>query len=151
MKNIFLQEDASYFIKRINNLSENSVPIWGKMTVDQMLAHCNITYEMIYETEKHKKPNAIAKWILKTFVKLKVTNDKAYKPNLPTSPAFVITNKKNFEDEKKRLIGFIQKTQQLGENAFDGKENLNFGKLSSKEWNNLMAKHLDHHLNQFNV
>ncbi len=47
------------------------------MTVDQMLAHCCITYEMVYEPEKHKKPGSIAKFILKTFVKPKVVGEKA--------------------------------------------------------------------------
>jgi len=63
----------------------------------------------------------------------------------------VIKERKNFDEEKKRLIGFIQKTQQLGAEAFDGKENFSFGKLTSEEWNNMFAKHLNHHLSQFGV
>ena len=151
MKNIFDQNDTIHLIKRINSLTEDSFPKWGVMSVDKMLAHCNVTYELIYEPEKHKKPTFITKWLLKTFVKPKVTNDISYKPNLPTAAMFVITDSKNFEEEKKRLIGFIQKTQQLGSEAFEGKESSNFGKLTSKEWNNMMAKHLDHHLKQFGV
>mgnify|MGYP003564985452 FL=1 len=151
MKNIFDQNDTIHLIKRINSLTEDSFPKWGVMSVDKMLAHCNVTYELIYEPEKHKKPTFITKWLLKTFVKPKVTNDISYRPNLPTASMIEITNSKNFEEEKKRLIGFIQKTQQLGSEAFEGKESSNFGKLTSKEWNNMMAKHLDHHLTQFGV
>ena len=58
---------------------------------------------------------------------------------------------KNFDEEKKRLIGFIQKTQQLGRSAFDGKMSYSFGKLTAQEWNNMLAKHLNHHLDQFGV
>ncbi len=151
MKNIFDQNDTSHFIKRINALTEDSFPKWGVMSVDKMLAHCNVTYELIYEQEKHKKPGFIAKWIMKKFVKPKVTNDLPYKQNLPTAAMFVITDDKSFEEERKRIIGFIQKTQQLGAEAFDGKESFNFGKLTATEWNNMMAKHLDHHLTQFGV
>ena len=151
MKNIFDQTDTNYFIKRINALTEDSFPKWGTMSVDKMLAHCNVTYELIYEQEKHKKPTFITKWLLKNFVKSKVTNKLAYKQNLPTAAMFVITDSKNFEDERKRIIGFIQKTQQLGAEAFEGKESFNFGVLTAKEWNNMMAKHLDHHLTQFGV
>ena len=32
---------------RINKLTPGTKSLWGKMTVDQMLAHCNITYELI--------------------------------------------------------------------------------------------------------
>ena len=116
-----------------------------------MLAHCNVSYEMVYEPEKHKKPGSIAKFILKTFVKSKVVGEKGYPHNSPTAPQFIIADRKNFEDEKKRLIGFIQKTQQLGESAFDGKESFSFGKLKAKEWSNMFAKHLNHHLAQFGV
>lgn len=151
MKNIFDHSDTIYFIKRINNLTEDSFPKWGTMSVDKMLAHCNVTYELIYEQHKHKKPTFISKWLLKRFVKPKVTNEIPYRQNLPTSAMFVITNEKFFDEERKRLIGFIQKTQQLGEAAFDGKESHTFGKLSAKEWNNMMVKHLEHHLNQFGV
>ena len=89
--------------------------------------------------------------MLRRFVKPKVTNEIPYKPNLPTAAVYVITNDKSFLEEKKRLIGFIQKTQQLGASAFEGKESYSFGRLTSIEWNNMMAKHLDHHLSQFGV
>jgi len=151
MENVFDTKDAQTYINRINNLVEDTHGLWGRMTVDQMLAHCCITYEMVYEPEKHKKPGAIAKFILKTFVKPKVVGDKAYPRDSPTAPQFVITGRRNFDDEKKRLIGFIQKTQQLGSSAFHEKESFSFGKLSSDEWNNMFAKHLNHHLSQFGV
>ena len=151
MENVFDPKDAQNYINRINNLVEDTHGLWGRMTVDQMLAHCCITYEMVYEPEKHKKPGSIAKFILKQFVKPKVVSEKAYSRDSPTAPQFLITSRRNFHDEKKRLIGFIQKTQQLGADAFEGKESFNFGKLTSIEWNNMMAKHLDHHLSQFGV
>lgn len=151
MRNIFSAEDADFYIKAINQLTPETSAKWGKMSVDQMLAHCNVTYELVYEPQKHKKPGFLAKWMMKKFVKPKVTNELAYKQNLPTGPMFLIKDKKDFDFEKKRLIGFIQKTQQFGEAAFDGKESASFGKLNAQEWNNMMAKHLDHHLAQFGI
>lgn len=151
MENVFDAGTAQQYINRINNLQEETHGQWGKMTVDQMLAHCNITYEMVYEPEKHKKPGAIAKFILKAFVKPKVVGEKSYPKDSPTAPQFVIKERKNFEQEKKRLIGFIQKTQQLGTSAFEGKDSFSFGTLTAKEWNNMFAKHLNHHLEQFGV
>lgn len=151
MQNIFDSKEAQNYIDRINKLTSTTQPKWGKMSVDQMLAHCNVTYELVYESEKHKKPNAIAKFILKTFVKSKVVGEKEYPKNSPTGPQFIIHGSKNFEEEKKRLIGFIQKTQQLGKTAFEGKENISFGKMTAQEWNNMFAKHLNHHLEQFGV
>jgi hypothetical protein len=38
---------------------------------------------------------------------------------------------------------------QLGENYFNNKESHSFGKLNKTEWNNMLYKHLQHHLSQF--
>lgn len=150
MKNVFDKKEAEAIIDRIHKLMSNSKPLWGKMTVEQMLAHCNITYEMVYDS-KHKKPNVFIKFILKTFVKNKVVNEASYKQNNPTGPQFIIKDKKYFEEEMNQLIGYINKTQELGEYYFDNKESHSFGKLTKTEWNNMFYKHLDHHLKQYGV
>ena len=151
MQDVFNSKEAQNYIDRINKLSPETNRMWGTMNVNQMLAHCNVTYEMVYEPQKHKAPGGIAKFILKNFVKSKVVGEKSYSQNSPTAPQFKINGNQDFELEKKRLIGFIQKTQQLGREAFDGKESFSFGKLKGQEWNNMFAKHLNHHLEQFGV
>lgn len=149
--NIFQKDVSDSVIARINQLSDASAAQWGKMTVSQMLAHCSVTYEMIYEN-KHSAPNFLLKFILKTFVKGKLVDGTTpYKKNSGTAPAFIIKDERNFEVEKKRLVDFIKKTQELGEAHFDGKASLSFGNLTKIEWSNLFYKHLDHHLTQFGV
>ena len=150
MKNIFNKSVSDKIIERINLLNSNSKQNWGKMTVGQMLAHCNVTYEMVY-TDKHQKPNSFTKFMLKAFVKNKVVGEKPYPKNGRTAPQFIITDQKEFEKEKKALIEYITKTQKLGENHFNNKESHSFGKLKTKQWNNMFYKHLNHHLNQFGV
>ncbi|MDX2171843.1 MAG: DUF1569 domain-containing protein [Bacteroidota bacterium] len=150
MKNVFNQNDSAEIINRINKLTNSTKANWGKMTVAQMLAHCNVTYEMIYEN-KHPKPTGFTKFILKLFVKKIVVNETPYKRDSRTAPQFLIIETKDFETEKKRLIDYINKTQQAGESFFDGKESHSFGVLNKTEWNNMMYKHLDHHLTQFGV
>jgi hypothetical protein len=150
MKNIFDLNETNAIIDRINKLDAYAKPLWGKMSVDQMLAHCNVTYEMIYDT-KHQKPNAFKKFMLKAIVKPFVVSEKPYKKNSRTAPEFVISNSKNFVAEKARLIDFLKKTKGLGSAYFDNKPSRSFGKLTASEWNNLFYKHLDHHLKQFGV
>jgi len=150
MKNIFDQSDTIELINRINKLTPASKPNWGKMAVAQMLAHCNVTYELVYEG-KHKKPKGLKKWLLKTFVKNIVVSEKPYKKNSRTAPEFLITSDKDFDTEKNRLIAYIRKTQELGDTYFDNKESHSFGKLTKTEWNNMFYKHLDHHLTQFGL
>lgn len=151
MEDIFNAKIAQNYINRINRLTPDTPGKWGKMDAGQVLAHLNVPYSYIFEPEKHRKPSAIAKFILKTFVKPKIVNEKPYRRNLPTSPSFIISGDKNFEEEKKKLIGNIQRVQQLGREAFDGKENSSFGTMTAQEWNIMLAKHLNHHLEQFGV
>jgi len=118
MKNVFDQNDVSHIIQRINQLQPDTERQWGKMTPAQMLAHCNVTYEMVYENI-HPKPGIMTRWLLKMFVKKTVVGDTP--------------------------------TQKFGSARFEGKESHSFGKLTSKEWNNMFYKHLNHHLTQFGV
>ncbi len=148
MKDIFNQAETTTMLNRINKLTQTSSPHWGKMTVAQMLAHCNVTYELVFE-EIHPKPNFFKSFLLKLFVKNIVVSEKPYKKNGQTAPEFIVKDTKDFEIEKKRLIGYINKTQELGASYFDGKESHSFGVLTKEEWSNMFYKHLDHHLSQF--
>ena len=46
MKNLFDKKCTTEIISRIHNLTPTSQRLWGKMEVDQMLAHCRKTLEM---------------------------------------------------------------------------------------------------------
>ena len=151
MQNVFDAKDAQEYINRINNLTPETQRKWGKMSVNQVLAHLNVAYDLTFMPEKFPKPSFIAKFLLSRFVKPKITNEIPYKQSLPTSPVFIIADERNFEEEKAKLIGNIQRVQQLGREAFEGKENINFGKMTAQCWNNMFAKHLNHHLDQFGV
>ncbi len=148
LPNLFTTEVSNQIIQRVHSLKPSSQALWGKMNVAQMLAHCNVTYEMIYDT-KHPAPKGFMKLMLKWFVKPIVVNEKPYPKNSRTAPAFIIVDERIFEIEKSRLIEYITKTTQLGESYFESKESLSFGKLSKDEWNNMFYKHLNHHLSQF--
>ena len=135
IKNSFNEQDTAEFISRIDKLTPTTKPIWDKMDVAKMMAHCNVTYELEYENI-HPKPNGFVKLMLVLFVKNSVVGQKPYKKNGQTGSQFLrLTNK----------------TQQLGETYFDGKESHSFGVLTAQEWSTMFSKHLDHHLTQFGV
>ena len=150
MKNMFDLKESTEVIDRINQLTTDTKSLWGKMSVDQMLAHCNVPYDFVY-TNKYPKPNAFKKFMVTLFAKKMVVGDKPYPKNSRTAPEFIIVDEKNFDAEKKQLVKNIEKTQNLGESHFDNKESHSFGALSKQEWNTMFFKHLDHHLKQFGV
>ena len=149
--NIFTKEVSDGIIERTNMLTPESERQWGKMDVAKMLAHCNVAYETIYEPDKHPKPKFPMSLILKYIVGPMVVGDKPAKKNSPTGPQFIMRSDKDFEAERARLIDYINLTTELGETAFDGRESHSFGVLNKTQWSNMLYKHLDHHLRQFNV
>ena len=150
LPSVFDAKVAEGLIARINTLTPTSQPKWGKMDVARMLAHSNVTYEYAFD-ERTDRPNFIVKTMLKTFVKPKVIGDAPYEQNSPTGPAFIIKSDKDFEEEKQRLINYINRIVQTGKSAYEGKESASFGVLTSGEWSNMIYKHIDHHLTQFGV
>lgn len=148
--NIYDGTDTNDLIVRINKLTPDTKPDWGKMSVDQMLAHLNVAYDMAF-TDKYTRPNAVSQFLLKLLVKKGVVGPKPYPKNSRTAPQFIITDARNFDEEKKKLISYIEKVRDLGKSHFEGKESHSFGPLTAEEWNVLFAKHMEHHLTQFGV
>jgi hypothetical protein len=150
MKNVFDLNDSKEYIDRVNKLTLDSKSGWGEMSVDQMFAHCNVAYEMALE-DNHAKPGKFKVFLIKSLIKPMVCSEKPYKKSGRTHPAFLIKDKRVFENEKNRLINYIKKTQELGGDYFDNKESHSMGALTTTEWNNMFSKHLNHHLTQFGV
>jgi len=111
--NIFSSEVTEQFISRIQKIQDTTNPQWGKMNAAQMIAHCCVTYELVYENI-HPKPGLLMQLLLKTIVKKTVTGTAPYKKNLKTSPAFLKTGEYNLAAEKTRLINYLRRTQDLG-------------------------------------
>ncbi len=152
MKNIFDKSVTEEVISRIENLTPETQPQWGKMGVAEMLAHVCVAYEFVY-TDKHDatKATGFKRFMIKLFAKDMVVGPKPYPKNGRTAPQFLITDEREFATEKARLIEFMNKVQQDGEAKFDGMESHSFGPLNKTEWNNMFYKHADHHLTQFGV
>lgn len=150
MRSAFNPADINELKEKINSLQSDAKPLWGTMSPAKMLAHCNVTYELVYSPPA-KKPNLIMRVILKLFVKRIIVGSKPYGKSLKTAPYFIIEDEKEFQNEKSRMLDYLDKTLSLGASHFEGKESYSFGKLSANEWSIMFIKHLEHHLSQFGI
>ena len=148
--NIFTTETTLQLHSRIDKLNPNSPALWGKMNVSQMLAHCCMPYLQVLGLN-NQAPPALMKLLVKLLFKKSMTNTVPYKPGLPTAPAFVMKDEKEFEVEKNKLKSLLKEAHEKGANWYDDRAQVSLGKLSTQEWNNLLYKHIDHHLRQFGV
>lgn len=136
-------------INRINSLFPSSTPLWGKMNVSQMLAHCNIGLKICFGEIKPRS-NLLFKIFGKIFKRI-IFSQKEFRKNSSTAREFIINHSFEFESEKKELISNIRRFVTEGNSCITTEPHVFFGKLSIEEWDTLMWKHLDHHLKQFNV
>lgn len=150
MQDLFKATELAELKSRIEALTADTQPKWGKMNAAQMLAHLNVQFEMLFDS-KHAKPNAIMRFFLKLMVKPYAAGNKPYPKNSRTAPQFVIANTRDFEKEQNRLIAYMDKMHNLGIAHFVTIEYPSFGKLTEQEWRILFSKHIDYHLGQFGV
>ena len=103
LQNIFSKASTEESLSRLEKLTPNTQPLWGKMNAAQMLAHLNVAYDMTYG--KIVPNNSfLTKLMLKLFVKNAVVSEIPYPKNSRTAPAFVIADQRDFEKEKAILM-----------------------------------------------
>ena len=95
MQNLFNIEDKDEIINRIDELHPDSKPMWGKMSVSQMLAHCMQPVRVALG--EHKLGHSLIGKLLGKKFKNKMTHpDYVFQKNLPTPKSFVISNEPDF-------------------------------------------------------
>jgi hypothetical protein len=150
MKNLFESSRADEVKERVARLTPDSPRQWGTMTVSQALAHCSIGIDTA--TGDARPPRQLVGRILGPIIKpLALKDDKPMRRNSPTAPIFLVNNKPNFEVERNRLLGSIDKFANGGPDACTTHPHCFFGSMKPEEWAILMYKHVDHHLRQFGV
>lgn len=147
MNSIFDEKSYHEIVNRVNKLHSNSKGEWGKMTVGQMVWHCQIPLKVAIKNKKtNKKGNPIIRW----FFQKSLYNDKPWRKNLPTSSFAKAKEDKDFTTEfivLKRLIDEIYEVR----NRKAWNPHPIFGTLTPQQWGQMQYKHLDHHLRQFGV
>ena len=149
MPSLFEPNVKDEIMNRIHQLTPQTQAKWGKMSVAQMLYHCNEALGTATGEVQLKTPFVLK--LLQPLIKKVVMSAKPYKPNMPTAKEFIVRLEKDFEEEKKSLLNRLETFIAKGEKDCDGRTHPAFGKLSSYEWGYSQWKHFDHHLRQFGV
>jgi len=147
MKSIFDESTFKEVEERFNKLSRDSEGLWGKMSVGQMLWHCQIFVKDAIKNKKYtKRGNPIISW----FFKKSMYSNKLWRKNLPTTPFAKAKEEKEFEVEHKKLLELIKELYSLRDRK-DWNAHPFFGDFTPEQWGKMEYKHLDHHFRQFGV
>lgn len=149
MNSLTLKESNQKIVERINKLSSDTAPLWGKMNSGQMLAHCTVGLR-IANGEVMPKSNIVFK-LLGRLVKRRIISQESFKKNSRTAREFIISEDKNFNEEKDKILKYLREMEIKGYDFFTKKPHAIFGPLTPEEWDTISFKHFDHHLKQFGV
>jgi hypothetical protein len=135
---------------RLAQLRPESERLWGKMTAAQMLAHCAATMEMaVGQTFPQRR--LVGRLFGPIVKKAILTDGRPFRRNAPSDKNLIIREERDFERERQRLRGLLERFQAGGPEGCTRHPHSFFGRLTPPEWAELMYIHLDHHLQQFGV
>ena len=141
--------DTTEIIARFEKLTPLSTPLWGKMNIAQMFAHCNVGVQTAMG--KHNVKMAMIGKLIGRFFKKLAYNDQPFKKNSPTDRTYIFPANLDAEVEKIKVISSIKQFSEGGPTSCTTHPHPFFGKLTAEQWGKLQWKHLDHHLRQFGV
>jgi hypothetical protein len=130
---------------RLRGLKADSPKQWGSMSPSQMLHHINVALavsagELTLPEERSPLPRGLMKFLVLHL---------PWPKGAPTSPSFMATGTYDFESERSRCLQLLDRVAAL---PLDGAiVHPIFGSMSGAETSRLQAKHLNHHLKQFNL
>ena len=149
MENIFDKAQNLKLLERLQKLTRESKPLWGKMNVCQMVKHCQKPLEVAEGKIKLRKN--LFGFLFGKMAKRNFLKHGELRKNMPTVSSFKIRETPDFDSEWLSLVSIVKTFGEKGPEVIAEKEHPFFGELTDEEWGTLQYKHLDHHLKQFNV
>jgi hypothetical protein len=132
---------------RVEKLDASMTPQWGKMSVDQMLHHINLS---LSESLGEYKAERSVRGIPKSWVRWMILNGPWGK-GAPTRPDLYIAERQryDFAQEKARTLSMLDRILAKPMQS-EWPESANFP-MTGRHWSQLHYRHVNHHLTQFGV
>jgi hypothetical protein len=149
MKSLFNKADNEALILRINQLTAETQPLWGKMDVSQMLTHI-ITPLLVMKGEVKINFTLLGR-LFGNKLKKKYLRERGFGKNLPTHTKFKVVDAKQFTIEQQKIKELLQELITKGTSIITKNKHPFFGNMTIQEWDDMMYLHVEHHLKQFGV
>jgi hypothetical protein len=144
---LFDPGERAEIVRRIESLHAGSSAQWGKMTVAQMLAHCQAPLRVATGGLALKR--GLFGILFGRLAKKSLSRPEPFKRGLPTAPEFVVRDTREFTRERDGLLVVVHAYGRSGPGGLTKNPHPFFGPMTAEEWDTLQWKHLDHHLRQF--
>ncbi len=141
------EEQISRFFQRIDNLTTEHTPLFGKMNVHQMVCHCTDQIRLAIGTIRAEVYGQVHP---EEIIALSRSDKTVPAPKGMGQVEGGGTKPTNLAEDLEILKQHISEFSKLDDN-YNFQPHPYFGSYDKKQWKRLTAYHLDDHLKQFNV
>ncbi len=149
MPTLFDADTNKQILNRIDKLTPSSKPAWGKMTVEQMLGHLNLSFQVNFGKMELKR--GLLGIFFRGISRRILLGEKPFPKNLPTDKKLLCRNPNDFFAEKRMVEEMVRMYVEKGPEVLSKNPHNILGKITPKESAFISYKHVDHHLRQFQV
>ena len=147
MKTIFDGDARDRLMSRLQHVTADTKPRWGKMNAEQMLAHLVEAMRMGLGEVTTRPKKMITRYppFRQLFVYL-----LPWPKGAPTARELLPADRRSVDDSKRELVRLVNRIAERRQEQ-DWPDHPAFGKLSARGWGVLGWRHIDHHLRQFGL
>ena len=150
MPTIFNPDSAKAIQARIDRLTPDARPLWGRMSAGEMVCHLTDAFKVaLGETPTNLRTsilsNRLVRWLIISVFPL--PRGKA-----TTSREFQLTLPANWNADRGDFRRYFERVLVKGRDPnATWNTHPSFGRMGTNQYGKLMYKHMDHHLRQFGV
>ena len=141
------KEIRNSLVQRLQQLTPDTKPRWGKLDARRMLCHLYDALDMAVGTLSVPSLN------YRAFHRFPIKHLALYVLPFPkgvqTPDELLSSLPNNFDSDRQRVVESMARLAAVSD--ANGPEHPLFGPLTFEEWNLLQAKHIAHHLKQFGL
>jgi hypothetical protein len=147
MKTIWEQDARLELVRRINLVTAETKPVWGRMSAGRMMRHLAQGIAMANGTLAVKPKKLPVRFFPLKQLLLYVV---PFAKGLPTAPELLEGDDTSVDAARADLLrGLDDFLKRANDTSFP--DHAAFGRMSKRDWGVLVYRHSDHHLRQFGV
>jgi len=147
-KTLWNAESRQELIDRLNRLSSDKTPLWGRMNAPQMVNHL-VGWMRMANGELRTAP--LNRPIRYPPLKQLIIYWLPWPKDLPTAPELLSRQKYDLAGEQASFSRYLSAFERKPDRKVVWPEHPAFGNLTANQWGVLGYRHTDHHLRQFGV
>lgn len=145
LSTVHSEDDRTSLTVRIRTLRPDSARRWGKMTVAQMVGHCELFDRWIQRGEPNRQ-TLVGRLVGRPVLRRMLRPDKEMARNVPTMPELIPQVGTELSAARGAWLTSLERYADYSADTFVHDF---FGPLSYEEVGAFVWKHADHHLKQF--